>query len=307
MLVKNRSTVKHPIIPEHPFVIQVADTGIQKKNKWILASRARVTSGYFLLKQWLVKGLNVFAIFCMLFLSGPISAEEFTSSPNKKVDWSFDGITGSFDRESIQRGYKVYKEVCTACHSMNRVAFRNLQGIGFSEEDVKQIAASYQVKDGPNDLGEMFDRPGIPSDYFIAPFDSKEAAAASNNGAVPPDLSLIIKARHDGANYVYSLLTGYQNDEQDENGLYLNPYFPTGKLAMAPPLSEGMVEYDGTRQATVENMAYDVVNFLQWAAEPELEHRHKLGFKVVAYFVILTVFFVLTNNKIWSKLYKKKR
>lgn len=220
----------------------------------------------------------------MLFLSGPIFAEEFTPSPNKTMDWSFDGATGSFDRESIQRGYKVHKEVCAACHSMNRVAFRNLQDIGFSEEDVKQIATSYQVKDGPNDLGKMFDRPGTPSDYFIAPFDTKEATAASNNGAVPPDLSLIIKARYDGANYVYSLLTVYQNDEQDENGLYLNPYFSTGKLAMAPSLSEGVVEYDGIRQATVENMAYDV-SFLQCAAEPELEHRHKLGFKVVAYFL----------------------
>ncbi|CAD7002216.1 unnamed protein product [Ceratitis capitata] len=133
---------------------------------------------------------------------------------------------------------------------MNRVAFRNLQDVGFSEEDVKQIAASYQVKDGPNDLGEMFYRPGISSDYFIAPFSTKEAAAVSNNGAVPPDLSLIVKARHDGANYVYSLLTGYQNGEHDGNDLYFNPYFPTG-----------MVEYDDARHATVENMAYDVVNF----------------------------------------------
>ncbi len=310
------------VIPEPSSVIPVLDTGIQKKNKWIPALCTQlyerciqhtVSFHYLplssirnLLKQWLCMGSNVFAIFCMLFLSSLISAEEFKSSPNKKIDWKFDGIVGSFDRESIQRGYKVYKEVCAACHSMNRVAFRNLQDVGFSEEDVKQIAASYQVKDGPNDLGEMFDRPGVPSDYFIAPFDTKEAAAASNNGAVPPDLSLIIKARHDGANYVYSLLTGYQNGEHDENDLYFNPYFPTGRLAMAPPLSEGMVEYDGARQVTVENMAYDVINFLQWAAEPELERRHKLGLKVVAYFIILTVFFVLTNNKVWSKLYKKK-
>ncbi|WP_175938400.1 cytochrome c1 [Wolbachia endosymbiont of Litomosoides brasiliensis] len=250
---------------------------------------------------------NILAVFYAFLFANSVCAEEFVPLPNKKINWSFDGATGSFNRESIQRGYKVYKEVCAACHSMNRVAFRNLQDIGFSEEDVKQIAASYQVKDGPNDLGEMFDRPGIPSDYFIAPFNTKEAAIASNNGAVPPDLSLIIKARHDGANYVYSLLTGYRNGEQDESGLYFNPYFPTGKLAMAPPLSEGIVEYDDTRQATVENMAYDVVNFLQWAAEPELERRHKLGFKVVAYFVILTVFVVLTNKRTWSKLYKKKK
>jgi ubiquinol-cytochrome c reductase cytochrome c1 subunit len=249
-------------------------------------------------------------LLCILFLSSFISAEEFQPLPNKKMDWKFEGITGSFDRESIQRGYKVYKEVCAACHSMNRVAFRNLQDIGFSEEDVKQIAASYQVKDGPNDLGEMFDRPGVPSDSFlkIAPFDSKEAAAASNNGAVPPDLSLIAKARHDGANYIYSLLTGYKGYEHDENDLYFNPYFPTGgRIAMAPPLSEGLVQYDDDREATVENMAYDVVSFLQWAAEPEMEQRHKLGLKVVAYFVILTVFFVLTNKKVWSKLYKKKK
>ncbi|MDD9331620.1 MAG: cytochrome c1 [Wolbachia sp.] len=251
--------------------------------------------------------MNILTILCILFLSNFTSAEEFKPSPNKRIDWKFDGITGSFDRESIQRGYKVYREICAACHSMNRVAFRNLQNIGFSEEEVKQIAASYQVKDGPNDLGEMFDRPGIPSDHFIAPFDVKEAAAAANNGAVPPDLSLITKARHDGANYVYSLLTGYKGDEQDESGLYINPYFPTGKLAMAPPLSEGLVQYDCDRQATVENMAYDVVSFLQWTSEPELEQRHKLGLKVVAYFIILTVFFILTNNKVWRKLYRRKK
>ncbi|WP_175809528.1 cytochrome c1 [Wolbachia endosymbiont of Dipetalonema caudispina] len=251
---------------------------------------------------------NMFAVFCTLFLVNLVYAKEFKPLPNKKINWSFNGITGFFDRESIQRGYKVYKEVCAACHSMNKIAFRNLQDIGFSEEDIKQIASSYQVKDGPNDLGEMFDRPGIPSDYFIAPFNTKEAAAASNNGAVPPDLSLIIKARHDGANYVYSLLTGYQNSKQDENNLYFNPYFPTGKLAMAPPLFEGIVEYNSTKkQATVENMSYDIVNFLQWAAEPELEHRHKLGFKVIAYLIILTTLFILTNNKVWSKLYKNRK
>lgn len=249
---------------------------------------------------------NILAVLYMLFFTTPLFAEEFKPLPNKKMDWKFDGITGSFDRESIQRGYKVYKEVCAACHSMNRVAFRNLRDIGFSEEDVKQIAASYQVKDGPNDLGEMSDRPGLPSDYFIAPFDSKEAAAASNNSAVPPDLSLIVKARHDGANYIYSLLTGYESTEDDGNGLYLNPYFSTGRLAMAPPLSDWLVEYDGDKQATVDNMAYDVTSFLQWAAEPEMERRHKLGLKVVAYFTILTVFFVLTNKKVWCKLYNKK-
>lgn len=246
------------------------------------------------------------AVFFIFFTFNIALAEEFKPLPNQKMDWKFDEIMGYFDRESIQRGYKVYKEVCAACHSMNKVAFRNLRNVGFSEEEVKQIAASYQVKDGPNDVGEMFERPGVPSDYFISPFDSKEAAAASNNGAVPPDLSLIIKARHDGANYVYSLLTGYKEGEPDENGLYINPYFSTGKLAMAPPLSEGLVDYQGNRQATVENMTYDLVNFLHWAAEPELEHRHKLGLKIISYFIILTIFFVLTNKRVWRSLYKKK-
>ncbi len=318
MLLKNRTFIKFPALlskylllssqcvtlgsrykntyklcNEQPILEACDKHNVSNEISWIPVSRTGMTS-------------SLLVMLFILFLSSFISAEEFQPSPNKKMDWKFDGITGSFDRESIQRGYKVYKEVCAACHSMNRVAFRNLQDIGFSEEDVKQIAASYQVKDGPNDLGEMFDRPGVPSDYFIAPFDSKEAAAASNNGAVPPDLSLIAKARHDGANYIYSLLTGYKGDEHDENDLYFNPYFPTGRLAMAPPLSEGLVQYDGEVEATVENMAYDIVSFLQWGAEPEMERRHKLGLKVVAYFVILTVFFVLTNKKVWSKLYKKK-
>ncbi|OEY86358.1 cytochrome C [Wolbachia pipientis] len=242
----------------------------------------------------------------ILLLTHTAFAEEFKPLPNKKIDWNFEGIMGYFNRESIQRGYKVYKEVCAACHSMKRVSFRNLVDIGFSEDEVKQIAASYQVTDGPNDLGEMFERNGTPSDYFVPPFNNKEAAASANNGVVPPDLSLIIKARHDGANYVYSLLTGYKNGEQSEDGLYSNPYFPAGKLAMAAPLSDGLVQYDNDKQSTVENMAYDVVNFLQWASEPELESRHKLGLKVIAYFIVLTVLFILTNNKLWRNLYQKK-
>jgi ubiquinol-cytochrome c reductase cytochrome c1 subunit len=245
-------------------------------------------------------------IFFILLLIQSAFAEEFKPLPNKKIEWKFNGITGHFDRESIQRGYKVYKEVCAACHSMKRVAFRNLKDIGFTEAAVKQIAASVQVTDGPNDLGEMFERNGVPSDYFVSPFNNKEAAAAANHGVAPPDLSLIIKARQDGANYVYSLLTGYKNEEQSGDGLYTNPYFLAGKLAMAPPLSEGLVQYDNDKKATVEHMAYDVVNFLQWAAEPELENRHRLGIKVISYFIVLTVLFILTNNKLWKNLHKKR-
>ncbi|WP_408647402.1 cytochrome c1 [Wolbachia endosymbiont of Pentidionis agamae] len=256
----------------------------------------------------LVFGFNigaVLSIFIMFYIiSYSVFAEDFKPLPNKTVDWKFEGIFGSFDRESIQRGYKVYKEVCAACHSMNRVAFRNLKDIGFSEDEVKQLASSYQVKDGPNDLGEMFERPGIPSDYFIPPFDFKEAAAASNNGSVPPDLSLIIKARKDGANYVYSLLTGYMSNEHDGHDLYPNPYFSTGKLSMAPPLYDGIIQYEDEKEATVENMSRDVVNFLHWAAEPELEDRHRLGLKVISFLAILTLCFIVTNRKVWKGLYK---
>ncbi|UWI83021.1 cytochrome c1 [Wolbachia endosymbiont of Howardula sp.] len=253
---------------------------------------------------------NFLIILCLsislCYISSDVHSEEYQLLHNKQIDWSFNGMTGFFNRKSIRRGFQVYQEVCATCHSMNKIAFRNLEDIGFSAEEIKKLAYTYQVKDGPNDIGEMFERPGMPTDYFLPPFESQESAAFNNNGVIPPDLSLIIKARHDGANYIFSLLTGYINDEQDENGLYFNAYFPTARLAMAPPLYDGIIEYHpGKKKPTVENMAYDVVNFLQWAAEPELELRHKLGFKVLSYCIILTLLFFITNYKIWNKLYQK--
>ncbi|MCU7611565.1 cytochrome c1 [Anaplasma capra] len=221
-----------------------------------------------------------------------------------KQKWKFSGIFGSFDRSAIQRGYQVYREVCSSCHSMNRIAFRNLRDVGFSEEEVKVIAGSHSISDGPNEVGEMFERPCTPADYFPSPFPNKEAAAASNNGAYPPDLSLMIKARHNGADYVYSLLTGYGGDQADESGLYPNKYFPGGKIAMAPPLFEGVVSYSDGTAPSVENIARDVVNFLQWAAEPEMEHRKKLGMKVVLLLVVGTVLVTIINHRLWKPLRK---
>ncbi|AHX04964.1 cytochrome c1 [Ehrlichia japonica] len=250
----------------------------------------------------LVRFLLIICFICVPFIC---IAEEFKHLSPKKINWKFDGILGSFDKQSIQRGYQVYREVCSSCHSMKRIAFRNLRDVGFSEDEVKTIAASYQVIDGPNDIGEMFERPGIQSDYFVSPFPNKEAAVAANRGAFPPDLSLIIKARHNGANYVYSLLTGYESHESDEGGLYTNPYFSTGKIAMAPPLSDNLVQYTDGTDSKVENMAYDVVNFLQWAAEPEMEMRKKLGIKVISFLLILTVFVIFINKRLWESLYKK--
>ncbi|ABD44387.1 cytochrome c1 [Anaplasma phagocytophilum] len=218
--------------------------------------------------------------------------------------WKFSGIFGTFDRPAVQRGYQVYREVCSSCHSMKRLAFRNLREVGFSEAEVKAIAGSYTVTDGPNESGDMFERPGIPSDYFPRPFPNKEAAAAANNGANPPDLSLMIKARHSGPDYVYKLLTSYQGADADENGLYANPVFSAGRIAMAPPLSEGLVGYmDGT-EASIENMARDVVNFLQWAAEPEMEARKKLGIKVVVSLMAGTVLVTMVNRRLWNMLRK---
>ena len=225
----------------------------------------------------------------------------------KHMEWPFDGIFGRVDKQAAQRGFQVYKEVCSACHSLNRVAFRNLTEIGFSEAEVKALAATYQVKDGPNDEGDMFDRPGKPSDYFVPPFANENAARAANGGAAPPDLSLIIKARHDGANYVYSLLTGFTAAPEDvhlASGQYYNPYIAGQRLAMPPPLhDEGQVTYEDGTKATVEQMSADVVTFLQWAAEPEMESRKQTGLKVLMYLAIFTAFMYVAKRNIWKKLH----
>ena len=229
-------------------------------------------------------------------------AAEFEQRQSLKVYWSFDGIFGKFDKQAIQRGYQVYKEVCSSCHSVKRIAFRNLEQIGLSRDEVKELSASYKVTDGPNDEGDLFERRGLPSDYFVSPFANKQAAMASNNGSYPPDLSLMVKARHDGANYVYSLLTGYTGNT-DDNNLYINPFFNTGKLAMAPPFSQGLIEYTDGTEATINNMAYDVVNFLQWTAEPEMEERKRIGFKVVLFLFIATILLMLTKHRTWKDVF----
>ncbi|WPX96904.1 cytochrome c1 [Candidatus Bandiella euplotis] len=230
------------------------------------------------------------------------------ANPPKKMQWSFSGVTGKFDRQSIQRGFKVYKEVCSACHSVKRIAFRNLSEIGFNEDEIKSLASEYTVKDGPNDEGEMFDRPATPSDYIPGPYANEKAARASNNGAYPPDLSLITKARPDGENYVYSLLTGYTTPPSGFNlgeNMYYNPYFIAGgdQLAMPPPLTtEGQVEYDDGTKSTIDAMAKDVTNFLQWTAEPEMEESKSLGIKVLIFLSIFTVLFYIAMKRIWKKV-----
>lgn len=223
-----------------------------------------------------------------------------------KQDWSFKGPMGTFDRGAAQRGFQVYKEVCAACHSMNQMHYRNLAEIGFSEEQIKAIAAERQVKDGPNDEGEMFERPGRPSDKFVAPFANVQAARAANNGAAPPDLSLMVKARAGGADYVYALLTGYEQAPAHVTvnpGMYYNKYFPGHQIAMAPPLaSDGQVGYTDGTNATVAQMAYDVATFMAWTAEPELEERHRTGLRVMIFLAFMAGLFYLSKAKLWRNV-----
>lgn len=243
----------------------------------------------------------------LLFAPSLTLASSSDAKHPKQAVWSFDGIQGHFDRQSIQRGFQVYKEVCAACHGLNRIAFRNLQDVGFSEAEVKALAGGYTVQDGPNDEGDMFDRPGRAADRFPSPFSNEQAARAANNGAYPPDLSLITKARHDGANYVYSLLIGYGEPPADfhlNEGMHYNPYFPGGQIAMPQPIaSEGQVTYEDGTQATIEQMSRDVVNFLQWAAEPEMEQRKFMGIKVMIFLGIMTVFFFFAKRRVWKNLH----
>jgi ubiquinol-cytochrome c reductase cytochrome c1 subunit len=241
--------------------------------------------------------------FVLLFFSIAVASSDLL--PLKRKIWPFDGLLGVVDRQSAQRGFQVYKEVCSACHALSHLSYRNLKSIGFSQDEIKAIAQNYQVEDGPNDKGEMFQRPALPSDLFVRPFANEQAARYSNQGAYPVDLSLVIKARSDGANYVYSILTGYADAPSSFNltpGLNYNPYFPGRQIAMPSPLSEGLLQYiDGTH-ASVEQMASDVVIFLQWAAEPEMENRKSMGLKVMFFLVIFTIVSYIAKNRIWARL-----
>ena len=223
-----------------------------------------------------------------------------------QLEWSFDGVLGKFDKPSVQRGLQVYKEVCAACHGLKRVPFRKLQDIGLSEAEVKAFAAEYQIHDGPNDDGEMFDRPGRASDKFPSSYMNDNAARASNNGGLPPDLSLMVKARPDGANYLHALLTGYEDAPHDvavPEGAYYNPYFPGGIIKMPPPISDEQVTYQDDTKASKDQIARDVVNFLQWAAEPEMEARKRMGIKVLIFLSVMTGFFYVAKKRIWADLH----
>jgi len=222
------------------------------------------------------------------------------------VDFPHVGVFGKYDMHAVQRGLQVYQEVCHACHGLKRIAFRNLTAIGLTEDQAKAIAETYQITDGPDEAGDMYERAGRLSDYFPDPFANKNAARASNNGAYPPDLSLITKGRDGHEAYVYGILTGYEEEPPEgfelSEGMSYNRVFPGHQIAMPPPLADGQVEYvDGT-EASVANMAHDVVTFLAWAAEPELEERKALGLKVLIFVGLLTAVLYAINVRVWSRV-----
>ncbi|KIJ55394.1 hypothetical protein M422DRAFT_57849 [Sphaerobolus stellatus SS14] len=223
--------------------------------------------------------------------------------------WSHSGLLDTFDHASIRRGYQVYREVCAACHSLDRIAWRNLVGVSHNVNEVKAMAEEVEYTDGPDDTGEMFQRPGKLSDYMPAPYPNEEAGRAGNGGALPPDLSLIVKARHGGPDYIFSLLTGYVDPPagvEIREGLNYNPYFPGGAIAMARVLFDGVVEYEDGTPATASQMAKDVVTFLNWASEPEHDERKKIGLKAVIIFSALTAISLYVKRFKWTVIKNRK-
>ena len=252
--------------------------------------------------------LFFYILFSISFLPQVFAAEKVEYLT---TDWSFKGLFGKFDRAALQRGYHVYTEVCSSCHSMKYLSYRNLAQEGgpeFTEAEAKAIAASFEVTDGPNSDGEMFMRPGKLSDKFVMPYENVKAAQAANGGAYPPDMSVLVKARGGGVDYIYSLLQGYEDPPAGvtlDDGVYYNKYMYGNKIKMSNQLSDGLIEYSDGTAATVEQMSKDVTTFLMWAAEPHLESRHQMGFKAIIYLIILTILVYFSMKRIWSRIETK--
>jgi ubiquinol-cytochrome c reductase cytochrome c1 subunit len=233
---------------------------------------------------------------------------EFHKHP-RHANFSFEGPLGKYDRQQLQRGFQVFKEVCASCHGLNYVAFRNLADIGYEEEEVKAIANQWiiEVPDVDPNTGEAATRKALPADAFPDPYPNEVAARAANNNAMPPDLSLMAKARHGGADYIYSLLTGYQNppadlpaDNRPGQGLHYNPYFPNLNIAMPPPIQgDGQVSYADGTAPTADQVAKDVSAFLAWTAEPKLENRHRAGIATLLFLIFATVLAYMAYQNIW--------
>ncbi len=263
---------------------------------------ARMTQPASRKRAWLA--LAAVALVCAAAV--PTKAAEQTELPS--LHWSFDGPFGTYEPAQLQRGFKVYKEVCSACHGLDLLSYRNLAQQGgpyFSEAQVKALAAQVEVTDGPNDQGDMFQRPGRPSDHILSPFPNDQAARAANGGALPPDLSVMAKAREGGPNYIYALLTSFGEPPAGMTmvpGMNYNAAFPGHQIAMPPPLSDGQVDYTDGAPMTVQQYAEDVSAFLMWAAEPKLDERHALGFRIMIFLALLAILLYLAKRRVWSRV-----
>jgi ubiquinol-cytochrome c reductase cytochrome c1 subunit len=243
-----------------------------------------------------------FFILVILFTTNLI-ANEGEKPP--KMPWSFQSILGTYDRAALKRGFQVYHEVCAACHSLDRIAYRHLAGIGLPAETIKALAAEKEVRDGFTEEGEIFKRPGKPSDQIVTPYINEKAARAANNGALPPDLSLIVKARAHGPDYLHALLTGYADPPKDVQlmeGMHYNKFFPGHQIAMIQPLRDGLVTYTDGTPTNVDQLSRDVVTFLTWAGDPKMEERKKTGFKVMFFLLIFTFLMFVVKGRVWRKL-----
>ncbi len=233
---------------------------------------------------------------------------KYSYSATEKIElieqnWPFSGVFGRFDKSSLQRGYLVYKEVCAACHGLKHVSYRDLTGIGLTKDEIKSIAGEYTIIDGPNDEGEMFEREAKLSDKFVGPYENDSQARLANNGAYPPDLSLMVKARAGGADYMYSLLNGYKefpDGFEASEGMYYNEYYPGKQIAMPSPIMDDIVEYNDGTEATHVQIARDITSFLAWTAEPELEERKSLGVKTMFFLILLTIMLLGVKRKVWK-------
>jgi len=251
-----------------------------------------------------LRALLFVTILVFMPLTSVNAAGDAPKAPSQ--DWSFSGPFGMYDQSSLQRGLKVYREVCASCHSMRMVYFRNFEALGYNEAQIKNIAAEYTVMDGPNEEGDMFERTALPSDAYPSPFVNDKAAAYANGGAIPPDFSLITKARANGSNYLYALLTGYSEPPHGAEvveGKYWNKYYPGHNISMAPPLMDEQVSYEDGSPETVEQYARDLSHFLTWTADPYMEERKKTGFRVVLFLLIFAGVMYSVKRKTWAHLH----
>lgn len=301
---------------------QIEDLG--NRDRWFLAgAEMAIILGVllsfllFLKKQWFNVAerdplepwrLGAWGVFAAVLISEAIVGSLYAHPEplsREAPEWSYSGLAGTYDRAALQRGFQVYKEICAACHALKYVHFRDLAALGYNAAQVKSIAAGYQVADGPDEQGQMFERSGSPSDPIRGPFANDAAARAANGGALPPDLSLIVKARAGGPDYIYALLTGFAPPPLGfpiAAGRYYNARFPGHQIAMPPPLRDGAVKYADGTPPSLPQMARDVTVFLAWASEPTLDQRHRLGLGVILYLMVATVVFWLAKRRAWRSV-----